>query len=213
MGRYQKFMLPTLIIVIFVILVVSFRSFLLANIIEPIALLLWAIWHVISSVDQHIYWVILIVIYSILAIRLLPSGIEDSHESAYGRMDQSPSRVDYWQSLIKDAALGSDENERLHGNLKNLLLTVVDQDERAETVELEDVIAKGKTPLSLTTQRLLFPQNEADRNFPVGQRLKFLYFGPRWLRGWANRFVHQDYTLMDETLRWMEIELELNDEN
>ena len=213
MGRYKKFMLPTLLIVLFVILVVSFRSFLRANFIEPIALLLWTLWHVISSVDQHIYWVILIVICSILAIRLLPSGIEDSHESAYSRIDQSPSRVDYWQSLIKNAALGSDENERLHDNLKNLLLTVVAQDERAEPVEIEDVIAKGKTPLPLTTQRLLFPQNGTRWKFPVGQQLKFLYLGPRWLRRWTNKFVHQDYTLIDETLRWMEIELELNDEN
>jgi len=213
MGRYKKFMLPTLLIVLFVILVVSFRSFFLANIIEPVALLLWALWHVISSVDQHIYWVVLIVMCSILAIRLLPSGIEDSHESVYSRMDQSPSRVDYWQALIKDAALGSDENERLHENLKNLLLTVVAQDERAEPVKIEDVIAKGKTPLSPTTQRLLFPQNGTRRKFPVYQRLKFLYLAPRWLRRWANKFVHHDYTLIDETLRWMETELELNDEN
>jgi len=201
------------IIVLFVTLIVSFRSFLLANLIEPFALLLWALWQVVSSVDQHIYWIVLIAICSILVIRIFPSTNESSREAAYNHRDRPLSRVDYWQSLIKNATLGNDGNQRLHDNLKNLLTTVVTQDGQPEPTQLEEGIAKGKTPLPPTVKSFLFPPNRTRKKFPIGWQLNLPFLGPRWLRRWANKFIHQDYTMIDETLRWMEIELEINDEN
>jgi len=38
-------------------------------------------------------------------------------------------------------------------------------------------------------------------------------FGPRWFRKMASKFFPQDYTLIDDTLRWIEIELELKHDN
>lgn len=213
MNNSKQFAIPILITILLVILIISFRSFLLTNIVEPVALLFWAVWRIIASVDQNVYWIVLIVFCSILVFRLFPSGRENSHELAYNYRDKSLDRVEHWRTLIKDAALGNSERRRLRDSLKVLLTTVVAQDEHSEPTGLEEGIANGKIPLPLTTQRFLYPQNGMHRSFSMNQQLNILSLAPRWLRRWAGKFIHQDHILIDETLRWMEIELEINDEN
>ena len=212
MGNNKQFAFPILIMLLLVILIVSFRFFLLANVVRPVALLLWALWRVISSVDQQIYWMGLIILCSILVLRLFPSD-NNSTESAYRNRDKSLGRVEHWQTLIKDSTLGNNESKRLHDSLKDLLSTVVAEDEQSEPTKLENGITKGKSRLPFTSQTLLFPQNKTQKNLSIGLPPNPIFLLPRWLRSWASRFVRHDYTLIDETLRWMETELEINDEN
>jgi hypothetical protein len=194
MGSYQRFMFPILIVFLLIVLIATFRAFLLPYIIEPIALLFWAFWRVISSVDQNIYWILLIVICAILVFRIIPSIRDGTPNPAYNGRKKSLNQVEHWQKLIKEAALGKDESRRFRESLETLLVTVAAQEEQSETTAIKEAISEGRNPLSFPTQRILL-------------------FGPRWFRGWANKFLPQDYTLIDETLRWMEIELELKHDN
>ena len=212
MGNNKQLVSPILITILLVILVVSFRSFLMTNIVEPIALLFWALWRVITSVDQHIYWIALIVFCSILVLRLFPSGDDKPSGLIYNDRGKQLSRVEHWQTLMKDAVLGNDEGRRFHDSLKDLLISVVAQDERTDPFELEEVVAKGEVPLSLATQQYLFPPVGGHKKYHLNQKINIMFLTPRWLRKWTGKFVHQDYTSIDETLQWMETELEINDE-
>ena len=212
MGNNKQFALPILITVLFVIFVASFRSFLLTNIVEPVALLFWALWRIITSVDQHIYWSVLIVFCSILALRLIPSGNDSSSGSAYNDREKSLIRVEHWQTLMRNAVLGNDESRRLRDSLKDLLRSIAAQDERSESIELEDVLTKGEIPLSLAVQQYLFPPADTGGKFFINQKINPMLRSPRWLRKWIGKFIYQDNTLIDEIIRWMETELEINDE-
>ena len=212
MRNNKQFALPILITVLLVILIVSFRSFLLTNIIEPIALLFWAFWRIITSVNQHVYWMALIVLCSMLFLRLFPSGDNKSSRSAYNDRGKSLNRVEHWQTLMKDSVLGNDKSRRLHDSLKDLLISIVAQGEEGDPIELEEFVAKGKVPLSLATQQYLYPPVERHGKFHLNQKINIMSLAPRWLRKWRGKFVHQDYTSIDEILRWMETELEIDDE-
>lgn len=211
-NNYKQFALPILISILLVGLMVSFRSFLLAYVIEPIALLFWAFWRVIASVDQHIYWFALIVFCSILVLRLLPTGNDSSSASAYNDREKSLNRVEHWQTLIKNATLGNEESRLLRDNLKDLLISIGAQDEQSEPMELEDIFMKGEISLPLAVQQYLFSPVDNGGRFSIFQKINLIFLAPRWIRKWISKFIYQDNTLIDETIRWMEIELEINDE-
>lgn len=193
MGSNKKLLFP-IIVFLLIVLIATFRVFLLPYVIAPIALLFWAFWRVISSVDQTIYWILLIVTCALLVLRIIPSVREETPNPAYNAKKKSLNRVEHWQKLMKDAALGKDESKRLCESLEALLVNVAAQEEQSETTAIKDAIAEAKFPLALSKQRSLL-------------------FGPRWFRPWVSKFFPQDYTLIDETLRWMESELELNHDN
>lgn len=213
MGKNKQFAFPMLITALLVILIVSLRSFLLRNIVEPIALLFWALWRVITSVDQQIYWISLIIFCSILVLRLFPSEADGPAGTAYKVRNKSLSRVEHWQTLIKNSALGKAESSRLRDSLEALLMAIIADDKQFDSNELEEIVAKGKVSIPFATQHYLFSQVGKDKKFPEKFKFMVVPFVPRWLRKWMGKFIHQDYTLIEETLRWMEIKLEINDEN
>lgn len=204
MDRLKKNMLPFLILIFLMGLAIGFRSFLMVNIIEPVAYLCWAIWRAAASVNQNIYWGILIVICSILMIRLIPSEKDDTVSSAYHYAYKSPNRVEYWNSSIQNAVLGRDEAEHLRENLKRLLESVIVQGGRSDPTELEKLIETGTIPLSRETREFLIPSEGKRRKFSV------LSLIPKRLRKWAETFMRQGTAPMEEILEYMENEMEIS---
>ena len=146
MDKIKKSLLPLFILFLFVSLVVIFRSSLLTNIVEPVVLILWLFWRIISSVDQSIYWVILIIFCTILVIRIIPYRKERTSNSAYDYSYTPVSRVEYWQKLIIDADLGKNESEYLRDSLKELLINVISQAERSGSWDSEKTVAEKYQP-------------------------------------------------------------------
>jgi hypothetical protein len=197
---------------LFVSFIVIFRAFIFTNIVRPVALLFWALWRIVSSVNQNIYWVALIVLCLILILRILPFDQDISSRSIYNDRARSPARVEHWQTLIKAAVPGNDKSRLLRDSLRNLLISVISQDEQFNPIDLEKIIATGEAPISLAAQQYILPTGNRDRKFSIKQKMATLLLTPIWLRKWIGKFIHQDYTSIDETLRWMETELEINDE-
>lgn len=210
MESLKRYILPFIILSCLVGIAVDFRSFFMANIIEPIAVLCWAVWRIISSVNQNIYWMILIVICSILVIRLIPSGKAKLSNPAYYYRYMSPNRVEYWQKLIEESILGKEEGERFRVNLENLLMSVTAKSGRVTSTDSGDVTAKGQMQLSLRATRFLLPPKESNGAFSLNHHLDIRSFIPKRLRRWAGRFVPQDTTEIAEILDYMETEMEMS---
>jgi hypothetical protein len=180
-------------------------------IVEPIALLFWAIWRIASSVHQNVYWIILIAICIIFMTRQLSFAVRKTSRFSYTYSYKSPTQVDFWRTLIKDSTLGKNENEWLRKYLKELLKTVISQSEGVSAMEVEKIVENRMTPLSPSAHQYLFSSNMKGKFFQKNT-LNTLYFFPRWLRRWGRKFVHQNYSLIDEILDYTETELEINDE-
>lgn len=212
MDKIKKSILPLFILFLFVSLVVIFRSSLLINIVEPVVLILWLFWRIISSVDQSIYWVILIIFCAILVIRIIPFRKEQPSNSAYDYSYTPVNRVEYWQKLIIDADLGKNESEYLRDSLKALLITVITQAERTGSWDSEKTDAERSASLPLPAQRYLFPLGGKDDVFYKDHQRNIKFLIPGWIRRWARKYMPQDYSLIDEIIGWMETELEIIDE-
>jgi hypothetical protein len=209
MDRLEKNILPFLILIFLMSLAIGFRSFLMANFIEPVAYLCWAIWRVVASVNQNIYWAILIVICSILMLRLLPTGKDNTAGSAYHYTYTPPNRVEYWKTLLHKAELDQGEAENLRENLRRLLASVIAQEKRSGLVELEKLIETGTVPLSHKTRDFLFPAKGMNGTSFLRQRLAIASFVPKRFQRWAGKFIRQDIAALDEILERMEIEMEI----
>jgi hypothetical protein len=212
MERFKKYIAPFAILVLLVSLIVIYRSFLMVYIIEPVAVLFWIIWRSVTSVDQKLYWIILILFCAILLIRFITSEKDAAPTSAYNYTHNSPNRVEYWQTILEEAVLGKKESEYLHDRLEKLFLAVVAQTKRPDSAGSGEINAKEKISLSPAAQRYLFPPTPKVGRPSKSWRLNILFLLPRRLRKRARMFIHQDNTLINEILTWMEAELEINNE-
>lgn len=210
MESLKRYILPFIVLSCLVGIAVEFRSFFVANIIEPIAVLCWTVWGIISSVNQNIYWMILIVICSTLMIRLIPSGKAKLSNPAYNYRYMSPNRVEYWKKLIEESIFGKEEGERFRVNLENLLMSVTVKPGRVASTDSGDVTAKGQRQLSLRATRFLSPPKKGNGAFSLNHHLDIMSLIPKRLRRWAGKFVPQDTTAIAEILDYMEVEMEMS---
>lgn len=210
MKHLQNNWRPFIVLSLFLGSAIIFRTFLITNIFEPIAMLFWAAWRIVSSVHQNIYWIILILICSIPVMRLIPFR-RNTSGSAY-RDDYSPiERVEDWQTLMKNAPLGMAETGYLRDSLKRLLISV-QQLERFSSVKLDQIAVPEAASLPLAVRRFLFPAKEKDKMPSEDFRLQLLFLTPKWFRRWAGKVFQIDNSAIEETLMWMESLMEISND-
>jgi hypothetical protein len=210
MNKTKKSLYLLLISLLIAGLVIVFRSFLMTTIIEPVALLIWLGWRILSSVDQGTYWIILILICTLLVIRLLAFSKDEASISAYNDLYRPPSRLKFWKGLIEDSVLGKNENEQLRSKLKELSINLITRDRQPESVKTDGFITAQKKSLPLVVQQNLFDQSEnAANGLTKNWLIRVISLFPRF-RKRGKEIMPQDYRMIDEVLTWMETELEIN---
>jgi hypothetical protein len=209
MDRLKKSALPFLILFLLLGLAIGFRSFLMAYIIEPVALLFWAVWRLVSSVDQNIYWMALIVLCIFLFLSLIPSENARPADSAYNDTRKSLDRIEYWQAAINQASMGEKERQHLRDSLKELLIASTAQLERQALLQIQEQNNVEMTPFSPAARRYLFPAGEKSGVFSTNIQTSLGRLLPGRLRKWTSKYIHTDTALMEEILTYMEADLEI----
>ncbi|MFC1879018.1 hypothetical protein ACFLZW_03810 [Chloroflexota bacterium] len=210
MTGLKKYWLPVFLLTLMMGLIIGFRAYLMANIIEPVALLFWAVWQIIASVDQIIYWTALIVFCVILVFRLIPFRKDKTPNSSYNHTYKELNRVEFWQILFKEAVRGKNGSEDLRDSLMKLLLAVVDQKGRVEPAESTLIKPDKNILLPPALHKYLFPPSRKNRFLSIGPLSDFKLLIPRWQRRRTGEFNHKDNTAIKELLSWMEDDLEIN---
>ena len=173
-------------------------------------MLFWAAWRLISSVHQNVYWMILILICSIPVIRLIPFR-RNTSSSAYRDEYSPPNRVQDWLTLMKNASLEMSEAEHLRSNLKKLLISI-HQLERFHPMKSEEIVVPEAASLPLAVRRFLFPAQGKYKTFSRDYRLHVLFLTPKWFRRWASKLFQIQNTEIEETLTWMESQMEISND-
>ncbi len=126
-----------LFVLLFILLIVSAiagQDFLFTNLIQPVASMAWLIIRTFLSVDQAVYWTLLILIGAVIGIRLIPSlrnppSIHKSYSSS-----RLVDRAAYWNDLIRSAGDDQRSREELQHELEKLSISaelVVDGSQKA----------------------------------------------------------------------------------
>ncbi len=163
--------------------IVVFRSALTALVLRPIALLLWALWRILGSMDQNVLWLILIGICIALVVRVvpLPRGTEDEVETELGHGSISPSRLAHWSTVAAAAVRGGEGRTALLLLVRNLAGTVAEV-----------------TPLSAPA---------AGRSEQAGRAQSVNALLSRLVPGYRRRRETRE---IEELLKWMESALEIS---
>jgi hypothetical protein len=96
------------------------RAFFITFFIEPIARILWLIYKTLLSVDQEIYWALLILFTLLLAIGMFSDHRKSNIRSAYQYSVQENDRVVCWETLLKSAERSESDRLVLQRNLETL---------------------------------------------------------------------------------------------
>lgn len=195
-----------LILGVALVLILVSRSFLYANFVQPIALFLWAAWRVMASVNQNVYWTLLLAGGLLPLIWMIFSANEPVTPSAYHQEPLPPGRVEYWQRLLAGAHGGKKDRERFREEWDRLLQSVEAQASRSDTNDVSEDVPGQDESLPEVSRWSAKSALRWGRAPKIPGLLALL---PESLQRRLARFTKTDDRWIRESLRWMESELDI----
>jgi hypothetical protein len=190
-----------------------FPSFILDNFVTPIALVLWLFWRILQSVDQEIYWVLLIISAAVYFFIRLSRLIEESPT-----IEQIPppdsnamlERINYWRTSIRLTVIETSTSYILEHNLGKMLAALyASRQSEAVLFEIYDALKLRQMPLPEPIYAFLFGAESSGSRRSVKQILHSLRDMPRKrIRRWTGREAAEYYQSLEQVLKFMESSLE-----
>ncbi len=90
-----------------------FRAEWMAYVVDPVTRFFWAIWEILSRVDQNILWNFAIFLTAMLAFLLFPSTRYESQNNSYNYEYNTETQVAHWVNLLKKRSLEADGEQAL----------------------------------------------------------------------------------------------------
>lgn len=209
MARFKPIIRLLILCLLIGGLLYLFRSFMITYIIGPIAMLVWALWRIVASVDQSIYWYLLLFIWAALAIRLIPFRRNTLPNPAY--KEATPrDRVEVWLSMLEESVQGAKETALLRDRLLALLAVVLDLRSGSDTPEVDLVGMVESAPLSQAAKRYLLQEEVPGKRSLFAWSSVFLPILPPRFRDkvWVN--LQADKQIIGEILEYMEANLQID---
>ena len=165
----------------------ALRDFVRDSIVQPLVVFVWAIWILLQSVPQFVYWGLFLLAALIVAGRSLMA-----RRAQASRFERPPTprhatltRLRYWQRGLESMNGNTFSRERIMHDLQYLVLQVLAEHDRIGLDEMRARLLNGELDLSReqpAIQALLDPsQRRSLLMDPVAQ--------PRGLRAWLARLL------------------------
>jgi hypothetical protein len=207
--------LIALILGLLICLWILFRAFIFENIVQPISLLVWIFLRVISSVDQNIYWGILLFAgLIILFLRLGRSPAVNQPEPPLETFS-ALENIKYWRTAIMVTRGEITEVNVLKRYLGKMLATAyaVNMPGRAN-LEIYNAIKLRQISLPEPIYAFLFPGALPVPRKSFSQILQSIrQFPRRWANRWSGRELEEYYQSIEEVLTYIESTLEVRNDD
>jgi hypothetical protein len=207
--------LTILILGLILLLGILFRSTLMEYLVRPIAILIWYVWRILSSVDQVFYWraasiLALIYIFFSLFLRQLRK-LTVLEPTAPPSSNATLENISYWRTTI---LVTQDEIETpniLKRNLGNMLASMyASKQSETSTWEVFDGLKLRRIPLPDPIYAFLFPGNPLSSPRTFRQILQTIWQTPQnWLRKWTKQDLTEYYQKIDQVVAFMESAMEI----
>ena len=201
--KWRKLLLRIGVVLLLAALIYAYRFFLWARLVQPVAFVFWALWRVIASVDQIIYWYLLICLSVFFLVRQIPN--EPQENSAYshhaGGMVKGAQR---WHNLLQTALDSPEKRLQLRRELELMLITGLVLQDRSDRETVKQRLAEKAYPFPSEVYDYFYP----DENRWIARLQESLRQSGWVLPGW----LHLDKKKYQQTilgiLQWMENTLE-----
>lgn len=192
---------------------ICFRSFLFPNVILPMAQFFWAIYRVFASVNQRVYWLLLVGMVLYLAYRVIFSIPKETQDKYLTELDKPKGREQFWLETISNAIEnGEDSREFLRRQLGQLFLSASNLSALSKNGGVEKALLNVQPPLSSNLLSLFKESANEDKKRFHSAGFAFvrrMFQGLWWSR---RRMAEASYKEIDTVLRSMEKYLEIDHE-
>ncbi len=197
MNKTRRISLIILLLGTLLILVVLFRSIILAEVVTPLALVFWVTWRVVLSVDQKFYWGLLIFsafFYVFYRLAVEPAVAEKTRPTG---SNATLENVRYWRNSILFTCDEIEQANLLNRSLGEILSRMyATKQNEAASFEIYDALKRHQIPLPENVYKLLFPAELSSPRRSIKQYLKTIRETPgRYMRRWTHRDVADYYQI------------------
>lgn len=105
------------------LIVFLLRSFFYKNLVEPIIYFIWLIIRILLSINQEVFWVILILLVTFVGLLIFPKEQQNKIRSSYLYSNKVENRVTYWKGKFQSADKDTYGRESLQQNLEDLVIS------------------------------------------------------------------------------------------
>jgi hypothetical protein len=187
-----------------------FRSFLLENFIRPVALVFLLLQRTVQSIDQQVYWYVLIgsaVIY--LFVRFARTLTEFPPETQ-AESNVTLDSIHQWRILIPLFDEAADRPNILKQNLGRILTTIYSSRQPdAAHWEVDEALRLRRIALPESIYAFLFPLQPAEEGPALLRALRAVLHAPEtWARRWTGRDEAEYFRSIEKVITFMEFSME-----
>jgi hypothetical protein len=210
----KRALLLLVLLILFFLLGILFRDFLQENFITPVALVALWFWRILLSIDQIMYWGVLLmatVMFVLSHINPQPLSIENDQPP-----DQNASLeiVDRWRLSILATCDACDKPNFLTRNIRNMLPALfAEREPDAAKYEIDAALEAGHIPLPKPVYAFLY-QNAVSGSRSIKNNLRTLGKRPfHWYWHWTGRDVIEYYQSIQVALDYLETTMEIKQDD
>ncbi len=188
------------------LLVFFFRGFILDNFVRPLSLLVWLFGRTVLSLDQMIYWILLII--SIMLYAFFRNFRRSPNASFTPSPDSNTTleKINHWRIVIPLTIDEIDSPNILKQNLGKML-TVIYTSREPESAhwEVDEALRQRRIPIPESIYGFLFPAEPAAEAPSLLRMAQDILRAPgRLARRWSGRETAGYYRSIEEVLTYME---------
>ncbi len=183
-----------------------FRSFLLDNVVWPVALVVWLIGQALRTIDQQVYWYVLIAAAVIYAFIRLSRELTDVPPAPPPESNFTLETINHWRVVIPLNTQATGQPDILKQTLEKML-TAIYTSKQSESVhwEIDEALRLRRIPLPESIYAFLFPDEPPGKGAPRRGNLAAILQAPGTLaRRWTGRETADYYRSIEEVLAYME---------
>jgi hypothetical protein len=198
-----------------VFLGILFRSFIQANFITPLALVLWLFWRILQSVDQKIYWIFLVLLslfFVFLRLTREPAVVE---RATPDDLNDTLENVRFWRTSIlisNDEFVGRNVLKRDLAHRLSLIYAA--QQPGMTQLGIYNDLKQRQIALPENVYAFLFPEEHPANTHSIQQFIRTPWQKMnQWVRRWTGREAADYYQSIEEVLSFMESLMEMKNDD
>lgn len=215
MNNTRRIFLICLILGLILLAGLLFPSFIQDTFVTPLALVLWLFWRILQSVDQKIYWILLVCSVLIYFLTRLYRSIPEQpafEKAPSAHPNAALERINNWKTLIQLTAMETSPSSALQDSLGKMLAALyASQQPEAVLYEIYDALKLRQIPLPESVGTFLFPEKSTGAKWSFKHLLQAAWNVPRKrIRRWTGRETADYYQTLKQVIDFMESVLEHN---
>jgi hypothetical protein len=214
-NRSKWFVLAFLIVALVSFLGLLFWPFVLNNIIQPIALVLWLLIRIlVLGIHQKYIWYGVIFAAVLLLLRILRQRQSQLPSRASFETNTTITTIGYWRGLLLYKGQDILEDNALKRQLAHLMTALYALKQGASNdFRMYDDLQQGTIPLPGNIHAFLFPPEPVSGG-PLKKYFQSIQKTPRrWIRKWTGQEKAEHHKMIDEVLNFIETSLEINSDD